>query len=104
MKPRRVLISLRGISCANSCAKIMFVCKIQCAYLKLNVEYQNFKRRIKSIKNPKRRCVNASGFVYSGRKRYFAFFVCGLELSHRKLQYKTPEKKEREYALKDAGL
>jgi hypothetical protein len=26
------------------------------------------------------------------------------ELSHRKLQYRTPEQKEQEYALKDADL
>ena len=37
------------------------------------------------------------------KKDFHVSLLYRFELSHRKLQYKTPEQKEREYTLKDAG-
>ena len=38
------------------------------------------------------------------KKDFHVSLLYRFELSHRKLQYKTPEQKELEYALKDADL
>ena len=38
------------------------------------------------------------------KKDIFVSLLYGFEPSYRKLQYKTPEQKEEEHALKDAGL
>jgi len=38
------------------------------------------------------------------KKDIFVSLLYRFELSQRKLQYKTPEQKERKYALKNTGL
>lgn len=48
--------------------------------------------------------VRTLGMSMGYKKDIFGCLLYEFKPSHRKLQYKTPEQKEEEYALKDAGL